>query len=75
MKKTNQAITQLAQKLTVPETELRYLYDMPMEMVTRLVGDVTQAQQVQHDNVQSAAHEAIGHLPKLLQKPLRKLFQ
>lgn len=66
--------SKIAELLDVKEAELDYLLALDGNSQQRLAGDIEAAQETSREEIKQAADEAISHLPKLIQKPLRKLF-
>lgn len=65
----------LSSTLRCGEDELEYLQTLSDEQQQLLVNQLKNARVIQHDHVKNAAIDAINHLPRLLSKPLLKMFE
>lgn len=67
--------SRLSAAMRSTEANLDYLAPLTAEQQDKLVEQLKEARRTQHAHVRAAAVDAINHLPRLLRKPLLKMFE
>jgi hypothetical protein len=70
-----QISSRLAAAMRSSEENLDYLAALSAEQQDQLVEQLDHARSAQHAHVRGAAVDAINHLPRILRKPLLKMFE
>lgn len=68
-------IPKLAKQLGGDESQLECLTALDEAQQQTLELQLQKARAIQHEHVRNAAVDAINHLPRLLRKPLLKMFE
>lgn len=68
------SVQDIADSLGVPPEEVGYLESLEAGARERLFTDLLDARRAHEAHIQSSMRKAFNHVPRLLRKPLRKLF-
>lgn len=69
------ALDKISTLLNVPEKELSALEALTAEQQATLATQLTQAKDLQHQHVRQAFLQAVEQLPRLVRKPVLKMFE
>lgn len=65
----------IAKQLRVNDAQLDYLQPLSAEALSTLQVQLAQARKAQHAHVNEATRAAVDQLPRLLRKPVLKMFE
>lgn len=69
------SLDRLCSQLRASEVELELLASLTEEQQEKLSVQLLNAKTVQHKHVSDAFQDAVGQLPRLMRKPLLKMFE